>query len=126
MIVYATRTGNVRYIAQAVNRLDSDIDCINLVHITEPLKEPFLLMTYTDLLGDAPAVVMDFLEENHAFCRGAIASGNTNFGKELFCRSIDIIEQRFGIPALHKIDLRGSQKDFEIIVNLHKERVHHE
>ena len=51
MIVYASRTGNVRYIASKLKA-----ECIE---ISEELKltRPYLLITYTDGLGDIPAKV---------------------------------------------------------------------
>lgn len=122
MIIFASRTGNVRWITDKVS-VTSGINCVDMKDVYGEISQPFLLMTYTDALGEAPGEVLQFLEQNHTYCKGAIASGNNNFGHRLFCRSIDIIEQRFGIPALHRIDLRGQDADIERIVQLYRERV---
>ena len=125
MIIYATRTGNVKHIVSEVQKLDASIPCVSLRDVKSPIQEPFLLITYTDGLGAAPPVVLTFLSQNSQHCKGAIASGNSNFGHYNFGRAIDVINEQFGIPALHKIDLRGSHKDFQFIVQLYKERIHH-
>ncbi|MCD8502516.1 MAG: class Ib ribonucleoside-diphosphate reductase assembly flavoprotein NrdI [Bacillaceae bacterium] len=54
MIVYASRTGNVRYIASKLNA--------NPIEISEELmlNKPYLLITYTDGLGDIPVKVARF------------------------------------------------------------------
>ena len=78
MIVYASRTGNVRYIASKLN--------VESIEISEELKlnKPYLLITYTDGLGDIPAKVTHFLEQNEKFCKGVVVSGNSNFGHTVF------------------------------------------
>lgn len=120
MILFISRTGNVRWIAEKVSAT-SGITCVEVKNYQGQLTQPFLLMTYTDALGETPKETWDFLKEHHALCKGVIGSGNRNFGS-LFCKAIDNIEQRYGIPALHKIDLRGSEFDVERIVQLYGER----
>ena len=74
MIAFSSRTGNVRYI---VSKLDGEVLEIspNVV-----IERPFLLVTYTDGLGDIPKPVEQFLKDNHPFCKGVVVSGNRNFG----------------------------------------------
>lgn len=124
MIVFLSRTGNIRWIADKVSA-SSGIDCVDMDEIHTEVDQPFLLITYTDALGEAPSRVIQFLEKNHTHCKGVIGSGNTNF-KAFYCHAIDVIERHFGIPALHRIDLRGKDSDIEKIVQLYRERVQHE
>lgn len=57
MIVYASRTGNVRNV---VSKLKAEA-----IELSEELRlnKPYLLITYTDGLGDIPAKVQRFLEK---------------------------------------------------------------
>ena len=110
MIIYASRTGNVRYI---VSKLD-----LPSIEITENLaiNQPYIVFTYTDKLGEVPKKVEEFLQLNHGFCKGVIASGNSNFGKKMFCESADKISRQYSIPIIHKVELRGFQHDYDLIV----------
>lgn len=114
MIVYASRTGNVRSIVSKLG--------IESVEIKEDLtiNEPFLIFTYTDGLGDVPKIVEKFMLNNHQNCKGVIASGNTNFGINNFCGSADKISKMYSIPIIHKIELRGFEKDYELIIDKYK------
>lgn len=109
MIAFASRTGNVRYI---VNRLG-----LPHIEISEGLvmNQPFLLFTYTDGLGQTPNMVKQFLIHNYQWCKGVIASGNSNFGQAVFCKSADTISEMYHIPIVQKIDLRGFQSDYDAI-----------
>ncbi|WJH34458.1 class Ib ribonucleoside-diphosphate reductase assembly flavoprotein NrdI [Paenibacillus sp. CC-CFT747] len=78
MIAYASRTGNVRYIVSRLGLSAVEIGA----DVT--LEEPFLLITYTDGIGEIPHQVKQFLESNGAYCRGVIVSGNSNFGHHVF------------------------------------------
>lgn len=112
MIVFASRTGNVRNIVTEKLGLP-------YIEITPELvmNEPFVLFTYTDGLGQAPKAVTNFMvnNNNYAFCKGVVASGNTNFGIN-FCKSADVISQTFSVPILGKLDLRGQQVQLEEII----------
>lgn len=113
MILYASRTGNVRYI---VNQLGID----NL-EIEDGLvvSDPFFIFTYTDGLGDVPKKVAAFMKDNHKLCRGIIASGNTNFGVNVFCGSADKLSEMYNLPIIHKLELRGFSKDYDHIREVH-------
>lgn len=110
MIVFASRTGNVRSI---VSKLQ-----LPSCEITDDLvmSQPYILFTYTDGLGDVPERVLDFLsvDENKYYLKGVIASGNVNFGMR-FCGSADEISNNHNVPIIRKIDLRGTQEDINII-----------
>lgn len=110
MITYASRTGNVEYIIGKLNLPSMDIEKVDKV------ESEYILFTYTDGLGMIPPIVDEFLRNHHSLCVGVIASGNRNFGHEYFCGSADKINQKYGIPILRKIDLRGYPSDYEAIV----------
>lgn len=48
MIIYASRTGNVRYIVQKLG-----LPAMDLAEVVK-IDEPYLLLTYTDGLGSVP------------------------------------------------------------------------
>lgn len=115
MIIYASRTGNIRFICK---RLDG-ISCVDIKEI-EQATEPFFMFTYTDKIGHVPESVMQFLYKNKAHLKGVIASGNINFGNA-FCLSADVISKEFNVPIIRKIDLRGTTKDVESIMKQYEE-----
>ncbi|KGR92338.1 ribonucleotide reductase stimulatory protein [Ureibacillus massiliensis 4400831 = CIP 108448 = CCUG 49529] len=120
MIVYASRTGNVRYIVSKLN--------VNSIELTEDLKvdTPYLLITYTDRLGEVPAKVSRFLERNGHLCKGVVVSGNTNFGHQYFGAAGDKIALAYQVPLVRKIELRGFQSDYEAIQQFYEMRVENE
>lgn len=111
MIVYTSRTGNVEYIVSKLN--------LPSIKLTEGLKltSPYLIFTYTDGLGEVPKQVSEFLRLNNMHCKGVIASGNSNFGKNNFCGCADEISKQYDVPVVHKIELRGFKSDYELIRN---------
>lgn len=117
MIIFTSRTGNVRNIV--TEKLD-----LPYLEITEDLQvtQPFVLFTYTDGLGQAPQHVIDFLNRynNYLFCKGVVASGNTNFGVH-YCKSADVISDMFSIPILGKLDLRGQKIQLDEIKEKYKQ-----
>ncbi len=117
MIVYASRTGNVRSI---VSKLSHES-----IEISEGLllREPYLLITYTDGLGDVPIKVARFLEQNKEFCKGVVVSGNSNFGHTLFGAAGEKIASTYHVPLVRKIDLRGYQADYDAIQSFYETRV---
>ena len=106
MIVFTSRTGNVRYIIGKLKLPSSEISKGLVIHC------PYLLFTYTDGLGDVPEKVMEFLEneENQSNLKGIIVTGNVNFG-DYFCKAGDLICRNFNVPIIRKIDLRGNDED---------------
>lgn len=109
MIAYASRTGNNRHVIQQLG--------LPSVEITADLTldAPFFVLTYTDRLGEVPAIVQHFLKKNHAHCTGVIASGNSNFGHDVFCGSANKIHKAYDIPIIRKLELRGFEHDYTAI-----------
>ena len=121
MIIYASRTGNVRSIVNRLLEIDPTIQCSDM-KVSAGVSEPFLLITYTDKLGQAPEEVINFMKHHHHLCRGVVASGNTNFGKVNFAKAADLISEMFNVDSLHKIDLRGKDSDWQIVAKMYRER----
>lgn len=114
MIVFASRTGNVRYIIEQLNLPSTEI--VDGLTITEP----YFIFTYTDKIGQVPKKVLDFLSTNHEYCKGVIASGNTNWGHKNFCKSADTISNLYDVPVIRKLDIRGFQADYDSIIEQYK------
>lgn len=115
MIVYASRTGNVRSVVSKLENIRSiDIKDIDYV------DEPYFIFTYTDGIGSIPSHVDDFLTVNKKHLRGVIASGNMNFGRA-YCLSADKISNKYDVPVIAKIELRGSRSDIVRIKKIYKE-----
>lgn len=105
MIVFASRTGNVRAVVEKLG--------VEAIALTETLQvtSPFILFTYTDALGAVPSVVATFMARNAHHCIGILASGNRNFGHAYFARAGDTLAAQYDVPLLKKIELRGTQAD---------------
>ena len=112
MIIYVSRTGNVKSIVEKLDLPNSEIQDGLVVH------SPYFLFTYTDGLGEIPDKVNDFLsiKENQKYIKGVIVSGNINFG-EMFCEAGIQISTKFNVPLIRKIDLRGTNEDLIVIKN---------
>lgn len=109
MIIYASRTGNVRYIVQKLG-----LPATDLAEVGE-IETPYLLFTYTDGLGSVPPTVDQFMTANHDQCKGIIVSGNRNFGHAFFGRAGDILAAQYGIPLIEKVEMRGTPANYEAI-----------
>ena len=111
MIIYASRTGNVRYIVQKLG-----LPAKNLAEVVK-IDEPYLLFTYTDGLGSVPPIVDQFMTANYEFCKGIIVSGNRNFGHAFFGRAGDLLAAQYGIPLIEKVEMRGTPANYEAITD---------
>lgn len=109
MIAFASRTGNVSYIVQRLALPAMQIE------ETSVLSEPFLLITYTDGLGEVPSIVEQFMEKNGQNCQGVVASGNRNFGHTNFGGAGDKLARQWQVPLIRKLELRGFPDDYDAI-----------
>lgn len=66
--------------------------------------------------GAVPKQVIKFLnnKQNRDFCRGVIASGNTNFG-DTFAIAGPIISKKLNVPLLFQFELLGTHNDVSTI-----------
>ncbi|MGN7224859.1 class Ib ribonucleoside-diphosphate reductase assembly flavoprotein NrdI [Dietzia maris] len=94
------------------------------VRRTEPVptvSDPYVLIVPTyggslEITGKngaaVPRQVVAFLNNAHnrSLCRGVIAGGNTNFGRD-FGRSGDVIAKKVGVPYLYRFELMGTHED---------------
>jgi protein involved in ribonucleotide reduction len=117
MIAYASRTGNVRFIVAQLG-----LPGIEIGEDT-PVKEPFLLLTYTDGLGQVPPVVQRFMDKYGMYCKGVAVSGNRNFGHHNFGRAGETLAAQWNIPLVRKLELRGFPQDYEAIGQFYRERI---
>lgn len=74
-----------------------------------------------DSAGAVPKPVIKFLnkESNRKFCRGVIASGNTNFG-DTFAIAGTILSKKLQVPLLYQFELIGTQTDVVNVQNIIK------
>lgn len=106
-IIFHSRTGNIRRFIQKsglqekAQKLEE-----NLL-----VNEPYLLITYTDKIGEVPSKVSQFLEKNAEHLVGVASSGNKNFGNQ-FARSADVISNMYQVPIVCKFELAGNENDF--------------
>ncbi|ATQ35709.1 class Ib ribonucleoside-diphosphate reductase assembly flavoprotein NrdI [Mesoplasma entomophilum] len=72
--------------------------------------------------GAVPKQVIKFLnnENNRNFCRGVIASGNTNFGNT-FAIAGPILSKKLNVPLLYQFELLGTQGDVDKINKILKD-----
>jgi protein involved in ribonucleotide reduction len=111
-IAYASRTGNVE---SFIGKLGVK-DVQKIENGREKVKEPFVLITYTDGYGEVPSEVQDFLDVNGDKLKGVAASGDTSYG-DAFCGSADEIADTYGVPVLHKFEFDGNEEDVETFLN---------
>lgn len=117
MIAYASRTGNVRFIFSQLG-----LPGIEIGEDTT-IAEPFLLMTYTDGLGQVPPIVQRFMDKYGAYCIGVAVSGNCNFGHHNFGKAGETIAAQWNIPLVRKLELRGFPQDYEAIRRFYREQI---
>lgn len=109
-IVYESKTGNVKRFCDKLSAFG-----LPVYSIDEAPNEPFVLITYTTLMGSTPNKTELFLMDKYTLCRGVASSGNRNWGN-LFAKAADNISKTFGIPVLHKFELSGLQSDVDKLI----------
>lgn len=105
-VIFHSRTGNIRRfirklgLQEKAEKLEENL----AVH------EPYLLITYTDKIGEVPLKVSEFLKKNSHHLAGVASSGNKNFGTH-FAKSADVISEMYHVPIVCKFELAGNEKD---------------
>lgn len=102
-LVYASRTGNVQ---KLVDRLAAAAP-IRIVSGQETVEGDYILLTYTDGVGIIPPAVEQFLDANHASCKGAAVSGNKDRHEATFCFAADKIAAKYDLPILARFQADG-------------------
>lgn len=110
--VYASRTGNVESIVNALG-----LDAMKIEDGSETMNEDFILFTYTDGYGDVPYEVEMFLENNGAHLKGVVVSGDLGYG-DAFCLAGDKIAESYNVPVLYKVENAGTEEDIAALSKL--------
>jgi len=115
LIVFASRTGNVRrFVKKAV-----ELSVLRLRTCELPEIIPFQhahLVTYTDPMGAVPPMVENFLIHHHRKILSISGSGNRNWGRD-FAAAVDHIHQQYGIPINLKFELSGTPTEIQTFVD---------
>lgn len=77
---------------------------------TDPINEPYILVTGTIGFGEVPQQVQSFLDVNHSYLRAVAASGNRNWGQN-FAKAGRSISEDYNVPLLMKFEVQGTNKD---------------
>ncbi len=118
-LIYFSKTGNIKRFIHKIenNAISGNADLL--------VNKPFILITYTTGMGQVPAEVDTFCENNKGFLMGVIASGNKNWGS-LYGLSADIISDKYNVPVLMKFELSGNIYDIEKFKEIYKGMVKNE
>lgn len=109
-VVYYSLTGNTESFASKFS------DSLTLEQ-AQGIAEPYVLFTPTYNFGEVPQPVREFLDNNEAYLRGVVAFGNRNWGAK-FAQAGDVISELCGVPLLRKVEMRGTEKDYEYLKEL--------
>lgn len=111
-IAYASRTGNVESIVQALG-----IDALHIETGNATLNEDYVLFTYTDGYGDVPMEVETFLIANSMNLKGVVVSGDQGYG-EAYCQAGDKIAETYDVECLYKVENSGTDEDIAAIKDI--------
>lgn len=117
MIVYASKTGNIKNV---ISKLTNNLDITDVLEIktgNEEINKSCILFTYTTGFGEIPLEVTKFIINNKNNIYGVIGSGNKNWGLN-YCKACDLIYEIFGIKTLFKFELSGNRYDIEKISSI--------
>lgn len=123
LVYFSSLSNNTHRFIQKLGVLNSRIPCELEEEII--VNKDFVLITPTysgggDIKdGAVPKQVIKFLnnKQNRNFCRGVIASGNTNFG-ETFAIAGPILSKKLNVPLLYQFELLGTQHNVDSIKNI--------
>ena len=83
------------------------------------VTEPYVLVTYTIGFGDVPDEVIEFLEDNAAYCKAVAVSGDRIWGNN-FGLAGDTISRNLGIPLIMKFEKGGTPSDVKRFIDYTK------
>lgn len=110
-LVYASRTGNVE---KLVNRLNAD-HVLKITTGEETVDEPVLLITYTDGVGQLPAIVAGFVEKNRPYIKEAAVSGNKERHLDTFGYAANVLKDTYHVPVLTVFNKDGDDETVSVI-----------
>jgi len=114
VVVYYSLSGNTKAFA---NRFEKDGYSVLSIRETIPENTPFILFTPTYNFGEIPAPVERFLRKHSGNIRAVVSFGNMNWG-ENYAAAGEKIRDRYGVPLLLKVELRGSDREYEKVKEL--------
>lgn len=127
LIVYDSKTGNVKRFIKKLEEKDPKLFCIPVEEYHDELG-PYHLITHTTKQGEVPEKTCELLyygmdsEENFVNLLSVSSSGNKNWGPN-YAKAADVIENTSwlyhnpGIPILLKFELSGTDNDVETYLN---------
>lgn len=110
LIVFTSRTGNVRRFVQKLPFPSVEINRQNVD--TAQITKPFVFVTYTTGFGQVPIPAAKFIKNNREWLRGVAASGNRNWAG-YFAKAADAIAEQYDVPILLKFELSGTDEDVQ-------------
>lgn len=108
-IIYYSLSGNTRAFAKRFEEIGYTVTS-NRESID--VAEPFILFTPTYNFGEIPAPVERFLRSNNDNMVAVVSFGNMNWG-EGYALAGEKVRDKYGVPLLMKVELRGSDLEFE-------------
>lgn len=114
MIVYYSLSGNTQAFAK---RFEKDGYSVLSIREADSINTPFVLFTPTYNFGEVPAPVERFLRKHADNMRAVVSFGNMNWG-EKYAAAGEKIRDRYGVPLLLKVELRGSDREYEKVKEL--------
>lgn len=109
-IVYASRMGHVEEIVSKLGYTDA----VKIVKGDEKVEGEFVLFTYSDLVGETPAIVESFLANNPGL-KAVVGSGSKARHPETFNFGAIKVGQKYNVPVLATLDLSGTDAELEAI-----------
>lgn len=123
-VVYFSSTSNnthrfVKKLKIQNTRIPYNLDKEIIVNKNYVLIIPTYSGGGNNITGAVPKQVIKFLnkQQNRNFCKGVIASGNTNFGNT-FAIAGHIISKKLNVPLLYQFELLGTKFDVQQIKNI--------
>ena len=90
------------------------------------VDRPFILITpsFSNARGEGavPKPVIAFLNnpDNRKWLKGVVGCGDRNFGR-FFAYAADVVARKCQVPVLHRIEISGVDKDFEILQQFNRQ-----
>ncbi|ATZ18885.1 ribonucleotide reductase [Williamsoniiplasma somnilux] len=123
VVYFSSTSNNTHRFIQKLNFTNFRIPCEIEEEISVNQDYVIVCPTYSGggelTSGAVPKQVIKFLnnENNRKYCRGVIASGNTNFG-DTFAIAGPILSKKLNVPLLYQFELLGTNQDVLSIQNI--------